>query len=391
MKLTAARTRTIERPLHRAIRDYAVQLGFKDLVYLNVGEPDFPTPKHVVEAGKKAMDEGFTHYTEDRGILPLREAIAGELKKTRDIDVNPKEGILVTSGGSEALASVLLSVADPGDDVIMPDPYYPPYVAGVRIAGGNPVPVPVNKETLQWDMEELKKAITPKTKVIIVNSPSNPTGGVYSVELLKGIADLAADHDLYMLTDEVYDAFIYGEQGFHGVAEFDRGLERTILANSFSKTFAMTGWRVGYIAAKPNIIADTVKVKGCINMCATSFAQKAAVVALTSPRDCVKDMLDEYRQRRLMLLDWLKKTPELLCSTPNGAFYAFPDASAVEKDSLEFTKYLVREAHVVVSPGVAFGAAGEGHIRISYANSREDLNKAFRNITDVISRYPKRK
>ncbi|MFQ5998358.1 MAG: pyridoxal phosphate-dependent aminotransferase [Candidatus Bathyarchaeia archaeon] len=380
------RTQKLQRPIYRAIRDYAVGLGIKDGIYLNLGEPDFPTPPHIVEAGKTALNQNFTHYSDDRGFPDLRDAVAENLRQTRRVEVEGGRGVVITDGSTEANMSVLLTLVDAGDEVIVSDPGYPPYTQAIRIAGATPVYAPLDMETLQWDLEQLKSKITSKTKVIIVNSPHNPTGGVYSRELLKAIMDLAQDNDLFVLADETYDAFLYGES-FNTITEFDKNLERTVVTNSFSKTFAMTGWRVGYVATSEKLITELVKVKGILNMCSPAFCQKAAISALKGPRDPLLAMLKEYSERRKIVLDSLSHI-QVFCPEPKGAFYAFPDISNFSPDSLEFTKFLVREAHVVVSPGIAFGQGGEGHVRISYASSKKDLSMAFERIGKAVEKLP---
>ncbi len=387
MREPAERARSIERPLYRAIRDYAAQLGYRDLIYLNIGEPDFPTAPHIVKAAEDAMAGGFTHYTEERGFPELREAIAEDLRARRGVEVDPKEGVLVTSGSAEADAAALLALVNPGDEVIVPDPCYTPYISAIKIAGGRPVFVPVDRETLDWNPQAIESNVGERTKAIIVNSPNNPTGGVYSRGVLKEIADLAADKGIYILSDEVYDAFIYDGAEAPSVAQFEPSLEWTLIANSFSKTYAMTGWRIGYLAAAPRVVSEVLKIRGAINVCANSISQRAALAALRGPKETVEWMLKEYSERRRMILEAVGEMPNVTCPTPRGAFYVFPDISAIMEDSLQFTKYLIQEAHVVVSPGVAFGKGGEGHVRISYASARDKLEVGMRRMTEALEKY----
>lgn len=387
MREPAERAKSIERPLYRAIRDYAAQLGYKDLIYLNIGEPDFPTAPHIIRAAEAAMAEGFTHYTEERGLPELREAIAEDLRTRRGVEVEPKEGLLVASGSAEADAAALLALVNPGDEVIVPDPCYTPYISAIKIAGGRPVFVPVDRETLDWNPQAIASKVGEHTKVIIVNSPNNPTGGVYSREVLKGIANLAEDKGIYILSDEVYDAFIYDGAEAPSVAQFDPGLEWTLITNSLSKTYAMTGWRIGYLAAAPKVVSEVLKIRGAINVCASSISQKAALAALRGPRETVARMLEEYRVRRRIILEALANMPNVTCPIPRGAFYVFPDISAIMRDSLQFTKHLIQEAHIVVSPGVAFGRAGEGHIRISYATAKDKLEAAMKRMKETLEKH----
>ncbi len=255
------------------------------------------------------------------------------------------------------------------------------------MAAGKPVPVSVNEETLTPNPEDIQSVIGAKTKAIMVNSPCNPTGMVYDRKTLKAIAEIAADHDLFVISDEVYDKFVYDGDECCSIASFDSALERTIVVNSFSKTYAMTGWRVGYLAGNQEIVSRILKIKGAVNVCANSISQKAALEALTNSEKYVKKMLEEYTERRKVVLDALSKIPGFRCVTPKGAFYVFPNISALEKDSMKFSMYLIKEAHVVVSPGVAFGSRGEGFIRISYASSLENLKTAMNRIQEAVEKY----
>ena len=380
MKNLAKRESMVERPAYRAIRDYAAKLGYKDIIYLNIGEPDFPTPPNIIEAAKKAMDEGFTHYTEERGLRELREVLASRISSERGVEVDA-DGILVTNGSAEGIFVILMSLVDPDDEVIIIKPYYPPYLYCVRIVSGKPVFIPPEVETLTPNPESIKATVTDKTKAIIVNSPCNPTGVVYNEEILKTINDLAADHGFYVISDEVYDKFVYDEE-YHSIASYDKTLEHTIIVNSFSKTYAMTGWRIGYLACRSDIASRILKVKGTVNVCASSISQKAAIEALRNSSGHVKMMLAEYAKRREFILEALSKLPKIRLVTPKGAFYIFPDISQIEKDSLKFTMWLLEKAHVVVSPGVAFGM--NGYIRISYASSMENLKNAMDRIASVL-------
>jgi len=385
----AERARSIGRPLHRAIKDYAVQMNIKDMIYLSIGEPDFPTPTHITEAAKKALDEGFTHYTPEGGILELRQAISEKLEVERGLDVDPKKGMLITSGGAEACFIAIIGLVDPGDEIIIPDPYYPPYVSAVNIASGKSVPAPVDRETLMVDTEVVSSLITDRTKAIIINNPCNPTGMIYSKDILRGIVDLAVDHDLYVISDDVYDQFVYEGERPPSIASFPGMQERTLTINSLSKTYAMTGWRVGYLAAAPKIIAEVLKVKGAANVCSNSIAQKAALAAIQSSDECVEEMLNEYAKRRKTVLEGLNQISCLRCPNSKGAFYVFPDVSKLEMNSLKLSKHLIEKGHVVVSPGIGFGKCGEGHIRISYSASMEILKDALKRMKETLDAYGK--
>jgi aspartate/methionine/tyrosine aminotransferase len=389
LKDLAERAKSIGRPLHRAIKDYAVQMNIKDMIYLSIGEPDFPTPSHITEAAKKALDEGFTHYTPEGGILELRQAIANRLETERGLHVDPKKDMLITSGGAEACFVAITGLLDPGDEVIIPEPFYPPYVSTVNIASGRPVLAPVDSETLMVDPDIISKLITNRTKAIIINNPCNPTGMTYGRDVLKCVADMAVDHDLYVISDEVYDRFVYEVECPPSIAAFPGMQERTLVINSLSKTYAMTGWRVGYLASTPEIIEEILKVKGAVNVCANAIAQKAALVAVQGSDECVDEMVKEYANRRKVVLEGLNQISGLQCPNSNGAFYVFPDVSNIEMDSLKLSKYLIERGHVVVSPGVGFGKSGEGHVRISYSASMENLKEALKRMKEALEAYGK--
>ncbi|RLI33571.1 pyridoxal phosphate-dependent aminotransferase [Candidatus Bathyarchaeota archaeon] len=380
MKNLASRGEQIKRPLHREIRDYAAKLGFKDMIYLNVGEPDFPTPEPIVEAGIAALKEGFTHYTEERGIKPLREALASRLAEEKGLNFNPETELLITSGSSEALLASILAILDSGEEALIFSPHYPPYLSAVLVALGKPVLVPVERGTFTPNPEITAEKITDKTKLMIVNSPCNPTGAVYPREVLRALAELAVDHDLYVVSDEVYDRFLFDGETHVSIASFPGMAERTVVIGSFSKTYAMTGWRVGYVAGPEKVITRILRIKGAGNVCASSIAQKAALTALEKAEPYVSKMLKEYDRRRMAIYEALNRIKGFKTPKPKGAFYVFPDISELEEDSLKFAKFLVERAHVVTSPGVGFGQAGEGCLRISYSASLEDLKEAAERI-----------
>jgi len=362
------------------MRDYAIRLGFRDLIYLNIGEPDFPTPKPIVEAGKAAMVEGFTHYTEERGIKPLREALAEQFKASRDLEYSPEREIIVTGGSSEAIFTTIMTLVDQGDEVLIFSPYYPPYLSGVVAAMGKPVLVPVECESFNPIPEAVLEKVTSKMKLMMVNSPCNPTGAVYGREILRALAEIAVDYDLYVLSDEVYEKFIFEGDKHVSIASFPGMAERTVIVGGFSKTYAMTGWRIGYVAGPEKIISGILKIKGAGNICASSISQKAALVALEKGEAYASKMIKEYDRRRRFIYEALSRVKGFKVSKPRGAFYLFPNISSLEKDSLKFAKFLVEKAHVVTSPGVGFGEAGEGHLRISYSASMEDLKEAVERI-----------
>ena len=386
MKEMAEIEKLITRPLHRKMRDYAAELGYDDLIFLNIGEPDFSTPPNIINAAINAMNSGITHYTEEKGLPELRRAISLKLQEENTIEVDPN-GILVTNGSAEAIFTIIISLINPGDEIILFDPYYPSYLSSTIMVHGKPILSPVNRESLMPELNSVESLVTSKTKAIIVNSPCNPTGMVYNEELMKSLSDTAEDNDIYIISDEVYDSFLYEGEKYASPALFDKSLERTIILNSLSKTYAMTGWRVGYLATNVDLANRIQKLKSTINVCANSISQKAALTALSSSEEYVQKMIDEYAKRRQYMLNALTKIKGFKCPISKGAFYLFPDISEIEMDSLKFSKYLIKEGHVVVSPGIAFGKCGEGHIRISYASSMENLIDAMERLSNAVERY----
>jgi aspartate aminotransferase len=333
-------------------------------INLGLGQPDFDTPGHIKKAAVDAINQGFTGYTANLGIPELREALCGKFERENHFTVKPDE-IIVTSGASEALHLALQSLVDNGDEVLLPDPGFVSYVALTKIAGGKPVGVPLD-EKLALKPEKVNECITSKTKVLILNSPSNPTGSVMKEEDVKAIAEIAKDSNITIISDEVYEHFIY--EGEHvSPAKFS---DNVITINAVSKTYAMPGWRIGYAAAKKDIIEQMLKVHQYIQACANSIAQKAALAAIEGPQECVGEMRESFRARRDFLLEGLSGIG-IKCVKPEGAFYAFPEVED-ENAALKLLKN-----GIIVVPGAAFGQNGKGHIRISYATSAENLRKAL--------------
>ncbi|RJS83276.1 pyridoxal phosphate-dependent aminotransferase [Candidatus Bathyarchaeota archaeon] len=350
--------------------------------HLDMGEPDFATPKHIREVAVKAIEEGFTHYTSSRGLLELREAISEDLKG-RGIDADPENEILVTLGAKHAIYAAALSTLDPGDEVLVLSPTWPTHFQCVEIAEAEAIEIPCGDD-YRLDEESLKMAVTDKTSMILTASPNNPTGGVLSRGEVKAIVDIAADNDLLILSDEIYDRIVYDGVKPVSPASFAEGRERTIIVNGFSKAYAMTGWRLGYAVANREIIESMNRIQQSTTTCPVSFVQKAGIAALRSSQSCVEEMVREYDRRRRFIVDRINKIEGIRCVKPKGAFYIFPDISSLEIPSFEFCMRLLEEAGVSTTPGSVFGRCGEGHIRISYANKIEVIAESVERIKEFV-------
>ena len=378
----AARMNTIgtEGAFAVSARARALEAQGRPMIHLQIGEPDFDTPAHVREAAKQALDEGATHYAPFPGIPELRKAIADDVSRRKGFHADPSQ-VFVTVGGKGVMLYAILGLIDPGDEVIVPDPGYPIYESLTRFVGATPVPIPIRMEhEFRLDVEELASLITPRTRLLIINSPANPTGGVLTRSDLERIAELAEEHDLWVMTDEIYGRILYDGAEHVSFASLPGMADRTILLDGFSKTFAMTGWRLGY-AVVPESLKE-VYGELVINTisCAPTFAQVGAVAALNGPQDDVEAMVVEFKARRDLVVQGLNEINGIRCATPLGAFYAFPDISGTGLSGAEFAERLLTEADVCVLAGTAFGGVGGEHIRISYANSRENLTEALNRI-----------
>ncbi len=358
-------------------------------ISLGVGEPDFVTPWPMREAGIFAIEKGFTMYTSNRGMVELREALSKYHQDFYGIEYDPHLEILVTTGCSEALDLACRAIVDPGDEVIMTDPHYVAYPVCVSLAGGIPVPVPTyEKNNFEIMPEDIKKKLTPKTKAILLSYPSNPTGAVMPRDILMQIAELAIKHDLVVISDEIYARLVYGVE-HTCVATLPGMRERVILIGGFSKTFAMTGWRVGYTAANPDFIEAMLKVHQYTMMCAPIMGQIAAVEALKeSNNQEVEDMLAEYDRRRRVMVKGFRDLG-LSCFEPKGAFYTFPSIKSTGMTSEEFAEGLLKEEKVAVVPGSVFGKSGEGYIRCCYATSMPEIEEALKRMGRFISKHHK--
>lgn len=348
---------------------------------LAIGEPDFPTPAHIVDAAKEALDADFTKYTPAPGIRELREAIAEKSQKENRIPARP-ENVLVAPT-KHTLFMTCMALLDSGDEAIIPDPGWVSYAPMVTLAGARPVPVrAADGEGFVPSAEAVAEAITSHTRLLLLNSPSNPAGSVYSRREMMALADLAADHDLVVVSDEIYEKILY--EGEHvSPASLDGLFDRTVTVNGFSKTYSMTGWRLGWLVAPTPLFEEISKVQEHTITCATAFAQKAGVAALRGPTAPLEAMVKEFRARREIVLKELSRFRSVATFRPSGAFYVFPRID-VKMGSVALGERILKEASVAVTPGSAFGAAGEGHIRISFAASRETIGEGLRRIGEVL-------
>ena len=343
---------------------------------LTLGEPDFATPEHICRAAKEAMDEGFTHYTPTAGILELRQAISEKLRRQNRIVADPNGEVLVTVGAMEAVMLTMQTMINEGDEVLVPDPAFDSYVPNVLLAGAKPVLLPLADPDFRVDPSKVAKLVTEKTKMIVLNSPSNPMGSIIDADDQKSILDIAIKNNLIIMSDEVYEDMTYDGYHHHSIASLPEGLSRCVTIFSFSKVYAMTGWRVGYMVSPSEIISKMTKLHRNTVAHPTSIAQKAALAALTGPQDSVTEMVREFDRRRIFLLQALQGL-NISCSRPKGAFYLFPSMCEFGDNSGAIAESLAKEGAVTV-PGSAFGACGEGHLRISYATSMEKLDKAVK-------------
>ena len=352
-----------------------------DTVSFALGEPDFTTSKNIIDAACKALQEGITHYTPNAGILPLRQAIAKKLKNKNNVEIDPETEVMITAGGMEALMLVMMVALDPGDEIILTDPFWTNHPSQVLMTGAIPRFVKVYEEDgFAYNPDNVRKAINSKTKAILINSPANPTGGVAGREVLEEIAKMAIEHDLIVITDEVYQHLIYDGAEFVSIASLPGMKERTVIIDSFSKAYAMTGWRIGYAAGCREILQNMIKLHENVVSCITTSSQYGAIEALEGPQDYLGYMLEKYAARRNLIVEGINSIEKLSCIKPKGAFYAFPNITGTGMKSEEFAVELLKKTGVVVVPGSGFGEAGEGFIRISYATSEENIKEGLRRI-----------
>jgi aspartate/methionine/tyrosine aminotransferase len=360
----------------------ALEAQGRDIIHLEIGEPDFDTPPSVVQAGLSALQRGETHYTASAGIVELRQAIADHLNRTRHLSVDPGQ-VIVTPGAKPIMFFAMLALLDAGDEAIYPDPGFPIYSSMISFTGAKGVPLLLReKDDFNPDLDELKTLVTDRTKLIVLNSPENPTGGVLSQSVIREIAHIARARDLWVLADEIYAEILY-EGSHHSILREDGMAERTILLDGFSKTFAMTGWRLGYGVFPWPLVEPVTKLVTNSVSCTAAFTQRAGAAALTARPPEVADMVKQFRERRDAMVTGLNKIDGITCREPKGAFYVFPNITGLGLgDSATVQERILREAGVAALSGTAFGAGGEGYLRLSYANSLKNLIDAVRRVRD---------
>jgi len=372
--MLAERILAVQRSPFYSIMELAAKRG--DCIYLQLGEPDFTTPKPILDAAKKAMDEGHTHYGPDRGSHELRQLIAQKIKKQYGADYHWEDEILITAGGQAGLHIAVMALANPGDEIIILVPYYPPYLVNTTLAGAKPVFVTLRSEDgFIPDAAEIEKAVSPKTKALILLSPNNPTGAVYPAEVLKRLVELARARKFMIISDEVYECLVYDGLTHTSALSFPGAKQHVVQVNSFSKTYAMTGLRIGYVAASSEKLLQFLKYHHTVNISANVPSQLACVTAMKGPQNSVEEMRQAYQKRRDLLVKLLNDIPGVHCGTPKGAFYALADIRKLGVPSLEFVEYLVQDAGVVLTNGSGLGY--EGFVRVSYCADPEKIEEAM--------------
>ena len=363
----------------------ALEASGREIVHLEIGEPDFDTPAHVIAAAQQALDKGFTHYVPAPGIPELRTAVTESPRAHRPADAPRRTGCVITPGAKPIMFFTIMALCEEGDEVLYPDPGFPMYASIAAFAGAKPVPVPLREENgFVIDPDELRSLITDRTKLLILNSPHNPCGSASTPEQLQAIAEIAIEHDLVVLSDEVYWALRY-DGDHHSVLDLDGMAERTILLDGWSKTFAMTGWRLGFGVFPQPLVEPITRLLINSVSCTSAFSQYAAIAALEGPWDDVDRMLEAFRERREVIVSGLNAVPGVSCVEPEGAFYAFPNISELGQSAATLADRLLDEAGVACLPGTSFGGYGENHLRFSYANSVDNIRRALDAFTALVS------
>jgi aspartate/methionine/tyrosine aminotransferase len=367
----------------------ALEAQGKSIIHLQIGEPDFPTPKNIVEAGQKALAAGYTKYGPTQGMPEARAAIARYVSKTRGIEVGP-ERVCIVPGAKPIMYFAIIAVLGPGDEAIYANPGFPIYESMITFQGATPVAIPLVEER-GWtlDMDILESKLTSKTKMIILNSPQNPTGGIIPPEDIERLANLCKDRDLIVLSDEIYSRIVYSGGFPKSLSQYPWMLDKTIILDGFSKTYSMTGWRLGYGVMNKQLVAATVQLMGNSNSCTATFTQMAGIEALEGPQHDVDMMVAKFKERRDVIVKGLNEIPGFRCTLPNGAFYAFPNVKDTGVPSKQLAEMILQEAGVACLDGRGFGAYGEGYLRFSYANSLENIQEALRRIKALSAKWAK--
>ena len=365
----------------------ALEAKGRDIIHLEIGEPDFDTPVNIRDAAKKALDEGFTHYNPSPGYPDFRQAIADDINKRRGIDKYDLENVVVTPGGKPIIFFSLLATVNPGDEVIYPNPGFPIYGSVINWIGAKPVPIPLREENdFRMDIDEFKTLVTDKTKYVIINSPQNPTGGVLTRDDLKAIYEIAMERKFWVLSDEIYCNILYDGEKHNSLSEFDGMEDRLIILDGFSKTYAMTGWRSGYGLMPKELAKWVAQLQTNSNSCPNAFVQRACLEAIKGPQDEVYNMVAKFKERRDVIVDGLNNISGFSCLRPKGAFYVFPNIKEFGISSQKMEDFLMEEAGVAGLTGTSFGKYGEGYIRFSYANSVENIRKALDKIREAVKK-----
>ena len=367
----------------------ALEAKGKNVIHLQIGEPDFPTPKHVVEAGRQALADGFTKYGPTQGLPEARAAIARYVSRTRGIQVGP-EHVCIVPGGKPIMYFAMIALLGPGDEAIYPNPGFPIYESMIKFLGAKAIAIPLLEDQgFAFDLDLLESKLTSKTKLVVLNSPANPTGGVLSRADVERIANMLRGRDVMVLSDEIYSRILYDGKEAVSIASFPGMQDKTIILDGFSKTYSMTGWRLGYGVMNSQMVAATVQLMGNSNSCTATFTQMAGIAALEGPQDDVDMMVRKFKERRDAIVKGLNDIPGFRCSLPSGAFYAFPNVRGTGIPSKALADMLLNDAGVACLDGRGFGEYGEGYLRFSYANSLENILEALRRIKELSARWAK--
>ncbi len=386
MKLAKAMSRLgTETAFEVLAKARALEAQGREIIHLEIGEPDLDTPSNIIEAAGTALMEGYTHYCPSAGIPELRQAIAEYTSETRGVDVSPEQ-VVVTPGAKPIMFFAILALVEDGDEVLYPNPGFPIYESMINFVGAKAVPLVLEEgRDFRFDVAQLEEKISPRTKMIIINTPQNPTGAVLTRNDLEAIAEVAKDHDLMVLSDEVYECILY--EGEHvSFLSLPGVRDRTILLNGFSKTYAMTGWRLGFGVMPEELAVHITRLMTNSNSCTATFTQWAGIEALRGPQDSVREMVEEFERRRDVIVPGLNAIEGIRCNNPKGAFYVFPNIEGTGMNERDFADYMMEEAGVAMLAGTSFGEYGRGFVRISYANSVENIRKALVHIEEALSR-----